>query len=211
MFISSLENCKVDPTSSEEGLIDHAIKNVRFWTYIMGTEGKQKIKIEKHPMYLLMKRMYVEMFTNLQNDQYDYLFLQKLNGDSERKLVDVFVLVVEGSKSHIQDSFKKALNFVDRACKDIELITYVCAKVTPRLPMIYMYHEVLDENTQYLRNIQDNLRAGKLKFREFKDLSIFKSGDMESEKNLLESCKDIEQFLPIDSLWSNSEFSFIIK
>lgn len=104
-------------------------------------------------MYLLMKRMYVAMFTNLQNDQYDYLFLQKLKGDSERKLVDIFVLVVEGLKSHIQDSFKKALNFVDRACKDIELITNVCAKVTARLPMIY--HEVLDENTQYLRNIQE--------------------------------------------------------
>lgn len=206
VFISSLENCKVDPTSSEEDLIDHAIKNVRFWTYILGAEGKQKIKIEKHPMYLLMKRMYVEMFTNLQNDQYDYLFLQKLKGDSERKLVDVFVLVVEGSKSHIQDSFKKALNFVDRACKDIELITNVCAKVTARLPMIY--HEVLDETTQYLRNIQDNLRAGMLKFREFKDLGIFKSGDMESEKNLLESCKDIEQFLPIDSFWSNIEVFF---
>lgn len=47
-----------------------------------------------------------------------------------------------------------------------------------------------------------------MKFREFKDLSVFKSGDMESEKNLLESCKDIEQFLPIDSFWSNSEVFF---
>lgn len=31
-----------------------------------------------------------------------------------------------------------------------------------------------------------------LKFCEFKDFGIFKSGDMEFEKNFLESCKDIE-------------------
>lgn len=206
MFISSLDNCKVDPTSSEEDLIDHAIKHVKFWTYILGARGKHKVMLEGHPMYSLMRNTYADMFTNLQTDQYDYSFLQKLKGESERKLVDVFVLVVEDSKFHIQESFEKALNFVDRACKDLEFITSVCAKVSSRLPTIY--HEVLDENKQYLRNIQDKLRAGELKFREFNDLGIFKSGDMESEKNLLESCKDIEQLLPIDSFWSNSEVFF---
>lgn len=206
LFISSLENCKVDQTSSREDLIDHAIKNVRYWTYILGAKGKHKIRIEEHPMYLSMKRIYADMFKNLQNDQYDYSFLQKLKGENERKLVDVFLLVVEGSKSHIQETFKKALNFVDRACKDLEFISNVCAEVFARLPLIY--REVLDESTQYLRNIQDVLNSGKMKFREFNDLSIFKSGDMESEKNLLESCKDIEQLLPIDSFWNNSEVFF---
>lgn len=89
MFISSLDNCKVDPTSSEEDLIDHAIKHVKFWTYMLGARGKHKIILEEHPMYSLMRNTYADMFTNLQTDQYDYSFLQKLKGDSERKLVDV--------------------------------------------------------------------------------------------------------------------------
>lgn len=206
MFISSLENCEVDPTSSREDLIDHAIKDVRFWTSILGAKGKHKIILEKHQMFLLMKRIYADMFKNLQNDEYDYSFLQKLKGENERKFVDVFVLVVEGSKSHIQETFKKALDFEDKACKELELITNVCVEVSSRLPLIY--REVLDESTQYLRNTQNKLNAGTMKFREFNDLGIFKSGDMKSEKHLLKSCKDIKQCLPIDSFWSYSEDVF---
>lgn len=40
MFILLLENCKVDLILLEEDLIDYVIKNVRFWIYILGVEGK---------------------------------------------------------------------------------------------------------------------------------------------------------------------------
>lgn len=153
-----------------------------------------------------MRKTFADMYTDLQNDQYDYTFLQKLNGENEKKLIDVFALVVEVSKLCIQETWKNAFNFVDRACKEIELITNVCTEVSSLLPRTYQ--TVLYESTQYLIKTKDELKHGNMKFRDFKDLEIFKNGEMEFEKNLLQSCKDIEQFLPVHSFWKNIDGFF---
>lgn len=187
MFISSLEITGVNPKSSKEDLIANAIDYVTFWTYILGAKGKHKTILEEHPMYLLMRKTFADMYADLQNDQYDYTFLQKLKGEKEKKLVDVFVLVVEASRSCIQEKWKEALNFVNRACKEIELITRVCIDVSAIIPRTY--HAVLDEGTHNLIKTKNKLKDGKIRFRHFKCLEIFKNGEVDFEKNLLQSCK----------------------
>lgn len=206
MFISSLEITGVSPKSSKEDLIANAIDYVTFWTYILGAKGTHKTILEEHPMYLLMRQTFADMYADLQNDQYDYKFLQKLKGEKEKKLVDVFVLVLDASKSCIQETWKEALNFVNRACKEIELITRVCIDVSAIIPRTYQ--AVLDEGTQNLIKTKNKLKDGKIRFRDFKCLEIFKNGEMDFEKNLLQSCKDIEQFLPIHSFWKNTNVFF---
>lgn len=206
VFISSLEITGVNPKSSKEDLIANAIDYVTFWTYILGAKGKHKTILEEHPMYLLMRKTFTDMYADLQNDQYDYTFLQKLKGEKETKLVDVFVLVVETSKPCIQETLKKALNFVNRACKEVELITRVCIDVSAIIPRTY--HALLDEGTQNLIKTNKKLKDGKIRFRDFKCLEIFKNGKVDFEKNLLQSCKDIEQFLPVSSFWKNTNAFF---
>lgn len=94
-----------------------------------------------------MRETFADMYTDLQNDQYDYTFLQKLKGENEKKIIDVFVLVVKVKKLCIQETWEKAFNYVDRACKEIKLITYVCTEVSSLLPRTYQ--TVLHEGTQY--------------------------------------------------------------
>lgn len=153
-----------------------------------------------------MRETFADMYTDLQNDQYDYTFLQKLKGENEKKIIDVFVLVVRVKKLCIQETWEKAFNYVDRACKEIKLITYVCTEVSSLLPRTYQ--TVLHEGTQYLIKTKDKLKGGNMKFPEFKDLEIFKNGEKDFEKNLLQSCKDIEQFLPVYSFWKNIDGIF---
>lgn len=82
------------------------------------------------------------------------------------------------------------MKFVDRVCKDLKFIIDVCIEVFKRL--FWIYCVVLDGSMFYLRNVEDELKVGKMKFCEFNDFGIFKNGDMKFEKNFLESCKDIK-------------------
>lgn len=204
MFITLQENLDIHP-GSLENLLPQAITNVDVWTCIIGAEGTQRCLLEKQPMYSLMRNTYRKMYTDLQNDQYDYTFLKTLTTESIEKLVDVFVLVVDDSKYHISKSWEKALNFADRACKEIELMNRVCLDVSSKLPC---FCKIFFETVEYLKETQDRLLKGKLTFCAFNDLAIFNRGVLESEKNLLQSCKDIGQFLSISSFWKSIESFF---
>lgn len=204
VFITLQENLDIHP-GSVENLLPQAITNVDVWTCIIGAEGTQRCLLEKQPMYSLMRNTYRKMYTDLQNDQYDYTFLKTLTDESIEKLVDVFVLVVGDSKYQISKSWEKALNFADRACKEIELMNRVCLDVSSKLPC---FCKIFFETGEYLKETQDKLLKGKLTFCAFNDLAIFNRGVLESEKNLLQSCKDIEQFLSISSFWKSIESFF---
>lgn len=75
------------------------------------------------------------------------------------------------------------MNFVNRVCKEIEVMIKVCNEVLLKLFMIY--YIVLDESIQNLIKIKDKLKDGKIMFCEFKDLEIFENGEMEYERNFL--------------------------
>lgn len=70
--------------------------------------------------------------------------------ESIEKLVDVFVIVVDDLKYYILKLWEKVLNFVDRVCKEIELMNSVCLDVLLKL---FCFCKILFEMGEYLKEI----------------------------------------------------------
>lgn len=200
MFITSLERREINPGSHKD-FFAYAIKNVTFWTLIFRVKGKQEGMLKMQSVYSLMRKAYTKMYTDLQNDQYDYTFLKKLTAESKEEFVDVFLLVVDDSKPQILETWEKALNFAERACKEIDLMIRVCSDVSSKLPC--SFRKTLLESVQYLKETKEKFLKGQLTLCGFNDLAIFKHDALESEKSLLQSCKDVEQFISINSFWKS--------
>lgn len=68
MFILLLEIIGVNLKLLKEDLIVNVIDYVIFWIYILGVKGKYKIKLEEYFMYLLMRKIFVDMYVDFEND-----------------------------------------------------------------------------------------------------------------------------------------------
>lgn len=191
MFISLIENCKVDETSSMEDLINHAIERVTFWTCILGANGKHKHDLEEHPKYKLMKTTYENMYTNLEKNEYDYSFLQRLKRISKKKLLCVFEFVFDKSKPNIKESLEKSLDPVNIACKKLKVMTKICGEVSSKLPPDYQ--AVLKEGVLNMKEIMNELKGGKMKLCDVKNPEIFEIEEIISDRSLLQSCKEIKK------------------
>lgn len=68
MFILLLEIIGVNLKLLKEDLIVNVIEYVIFWIYILGVKGKYKIILEEYFMYLLMRKIFVDMYVDFEND-----------------------------------------------------------------------------------------------------------------------------------------------
>lgn len=68
MFILLLEIIGVNLKLLKEDLIVNVIDYVIFWIYILGVKGKYKIILEEYFMYLLMRKIFVDMYVDFEND-----------------------------------------------------------------------------------------------------------------------------------------------
>lgn len=64
MFILLLEIIGVNLKLLKEDLIVNVIDYVIFWIYILGVKGKYKIILEEYFMYLLMRKIFVDMYVD---------------------------------------------------------------------------------------------------------------------------------------------------
>lgn len=64
MFILLLEIIGVNLKLLKEDLIVNVIDYVIFWIYILGVKGIYKIILEEYFMYLLMRKIFVDMYVD---------------------------------------------------------------------------------------------------------------------------------------------------
>lgn len=158
------------------------------------------------------------MYADLANDMYDYTTLQKiqLEINNEKNIVDVFSLVVEKPKSEINVTLTKSFDFLKRACKEIKLIAHVLSIVSSNLPsdtsnLPSDFCEGLNRSLKDLEEIRFKLTDGQMKFRDFKNLEIFENRETFNEQNLLQSCKDLEDFITIHAFWKSIDGYFVYE
>lgn len=143
-----------------------------------------------------MRNTYKDIYTRFQNDMYDYTHILMFKKEEKQKYLDVLELVVNDPKSSIHEAWENAFNFVERACKDIETMNDTIIKVSLKLPS--PYDEVLLNSQMILKGFENTLKNGKMIFFKFTDLI----------KSLLQSCKDIKHYLPLNSFWKSSKVAF---
>lgn len=195
-ILFSLESCGLKKTSSKDEFFSHAVEYVTFWICLVGAKGKYRDSLEKHDTYVEMKKTYKDIYTRFQNDMYDYTQILMFKKREKQKYLGVLELVVNEPKPSIHEAWENAFNFVERACKDIEMINDTILKVSKKLPS--PYDDVLSNSTVILKGFENTLKDGKMIFFKFKDLI----------KSLLQSCKDIEHYLPLNSFWKSSKVAF---
>lgn len=207
MFYSLLEQFGFNQNSTRQALIEHAVKYVKYWTFIFGAEGKHKKLLEEHDVYLSMKKTYVDLYKNLRENQFGYKFLQELSG-IRKQLNEVFLLIVRDSKFQTQEALKTALNLAARACTDIKQIQSVCLKLSS---FCSPYTDCLAECEQCMKNTLDEFENGKLVINDIINQGIFKRGDKDLEKSILNSCKELEKVITIDAFSKSIDVHILKK
>lgn len=127
---------------------------------------------------------------------YDYIDILKFKKKEKQKYFGVLELVVNELKFFIYEVWENVFNFVERVCKDIEMINDIIIKVF--LKILSFYDDVLLNSKVILKGFEKILKDGNMIFFKFKDFI----------KSLLQSCKDIKYYLFLNLFWKSLKVVF---